>query len=432
MLLLFNAYCVSGISVRPQLVGVPCTKVSGWGASGSWNLLAKLFVLGQSCIILSRVLGDVLLTQYFWSLRHQCIAQPGNPGPEKPYVFSHTTLPFSRKRIHKLNCYFVILRNILMEMIHPVVSQIHIHLLCTRQTFAVCGDCEDEAHGGVQELTTSWQRQADWAGNGPRGERAQERANFQLWDAGRTSEGSLEGWEDWIYRDGGGIPDQGKRGIIIIHNTHAGRWNLLPVLWPEPPDLLSQGISLTSCLSLPSPGSRAHHWVPSHTPSNTQEFWRSPTPDYPLLCTHTGQLRLVREKSHSRDGRAPASGFIPHGTLSSTPPHAPPHPISWELSALLLTAKSKLQPSFGSPPMPSLTPNRSQAGPHQRLTATQRHPRCPPRPPAPISPPPTQHSWQQGDWTPPAFITRISSSPGMSPWAPALNHHSPGPLHTLA
>lgn len=113
------------------------------------------------------------------------------------------------------------------------------------------------------------------------------------------------------------------------------------------------------------------------------------------------------------------------------PSPRPPHPISWELSALLLTAKSKLQPSFGSPPMPSLTPNRSQAGPHQQLTATQRHPRCPP-PSTPISPPPTQHSWQQGDWTPPAFITRISSSPGMSPWAPALNHHSPGPLHTLA
>lgn len=42
-----------------------------------------------------------------------------------------------------------------MEMIHPVVSQIHIHLLCTRQTFTVCGDCEGEAYGGVQELTTS-------------------------------------------------------------------------------------------------------------------------------------------------------------------------------------------------------------------------------------------------------------------------------------
>lgn len=42
-----------------------------------------------------------------------------------------------------------------MEMIHPVVSQIHIHLPCTRQTFAACGDREGEAHGCVQELTTS-------------------------------------------------------------------------------------------------------------------------------------------------------------------------------------------------------------------------------------------------------------------------------------
>lgn len=71
----------------------------------------------------------------------------------------------------------------------------------------------------------------------------------------------------------------------------------------------------------------------------------SHTQQHSEFCTHTGQLKLVREKSHGHDGGAPASGFIPHGTLSSTLPHTPL--TSWELSDLLLTAKSEPQPSFG-------------------------------------------------------------------------------------
>ena len=84
---------------------------------------------------------------------------------------------------------------------------------------------------------------------------------------------------------------------------------LLPWFWPEPPGL-----------SLPSPGTVSHLIHPATLKALMD------LPPSPFPCTHTCQLRPVREKSHTQ-------GSQQHPTPTPTPTPLP----------VLMTAKSKPQ-----------------------------------------------------------------------------------------
>lgn len=198
-----------------------------------WVVLKQEVSFGT---VLSQALGDVLLTHCFWSLGHRCIS------PQRK-----AALPFSWKRIYRLSYYFLILMEYWpeIEMICPFISQIHIHLLCTRQTSAesvetvrgrpavVSGSLhshEKEKLSGLK-MTTLMKTGV------------QDRETFQLWGAPRAMERSLEGWENWIYREGGG---KGKEATSM---QWGGAHNVIPVLaWAfSPPFSRNQSFCLLAC-----------------------------------------------------------------------------------------------------------------------------------------------------------------------------------------
>lgn len=112
MPLLFNTYWVPGISTKPQF---PRAQLGLAEGQGGLNAFAEPFVLGQAmssgskgclCNVLSHHARRYLAYMLFLIPRTSMHFTTRNSKSQSPYVFSHTTLPFYRKRIYRLNYYF--------------------------------------------------------------------------------------------------------------------------------------------------------------------------------------------------------------------------------------------------------------------------------------------------------------------------------------